>query len=46
VILGLSLGTIYVQQRNYLGIYFSVFGHGVLTEKSNLGRGVLNKNKA
>jgi hypothetical protein len=32
----LSLGTIYVQPRNYLSTYLYVFGHGVLTGKSTL----------
>jgi hypothetical protein len=45
-ILILSLGTLYVQQRNYLSIYLYVFGHGVIMEKSTLGHGSLNKNMA
>jgi hypothetical protein len=45
-ILGLSLGTIYVQQGNYLSIYLYEFGHGVITENSNLGHGSLDKNMA
>jgi hypothetical protein len=33
----LSLGTIYVQQRNYLRIYLHGFSHGVIMENSTLG---------
>jgi hypothetical protein len=42
----LSPGTVYVQQRNYLSIYLHEFGHGGITENSNLGQGSLNKNMA
>jgi hypothetical protein len=45
-ILGLSLGTIYVQQVNYLSIYLYVFGHGVIMENLTLGHSSLNKNMA
>jgi hypothetical protein len=40
----LSLGTIYVQQTNYLRIYLHGFSHGVIMEDSNLGLGSPNKN--
>ena len=45
-ILVLSPRTLYAQQRNYLSIYLYEFGHGVITEKSTLGHGSLNKNMA
>jgi hypothetical protein len=41
-----SLRASYDQQTDYLSIHLHEFGHGVITENSNLGNGSLNKSMA